>query len=216
MPTTHQVRQGECLSSIAARYGFADWKAIYEHADNAELRKKRPNPNVIHPGDRVTIPDRELKEVGCATGAVHRFVVKAQPTRLKIRFRDAEGKGYADRKYQLVVGARTLEGRTDGDGLVDQPVPAHEARGELTVWLHGEDTDGYKLSLDLGALDPPEEISGAQARLVNLGFDGVEVSGALDDGTREALRAFQEKHGLTVSGALDEATIAELRKQHEE
>lgn len=204
------------MSSIAAKYGFADWKAIYEHGDNAALRKKRPNPNVIHPGDRVVIPDREVKQVGCATGEAHKFQVKAQQTRLKIRFRDADGNAYGDRKYKLTVGAATFEGRTDGDGLVDQPVPPHESRGELVVWLHGEDTDGYKFPLDLGALDPPEEISGAQARLINLGFDGVAVSGALDEVTREALLAFQKKHGLTESGALDDATTAALRRHHEE
>jgi len=38
----HVVQQGECFSSIAARYGMKSWKELYEHPDNAELAKKWP------------------------------------------------------------------------------------------------------------------------------------------------------------------------------
>ena len=41
------VLSGECLLLISRRYGFADFNRIYEHPDNGELRKKRPNPNVL-------------------------------------------------------------------------------------------------------------------------------------------------------------------------
>ena len=27
----HVVEQGECLSSLAAQYGFSSWKDLYEH-----------------------------------------------------------------------------------------------------------------------------------------------------------------------------------------
>ena len=51
MSKRHVVAQGEYFSLIAARFGFA-WKTLYEHPANAELRKKRPDPNVICPGGR--------------------------------------------------------------------------------------------------------------------------------------------------------------------
>lgn len=54
----HVVRQGECLSAIAKRYGFASYRIIYDHPDNAELRRARPNPNLLFPGDVIVIPDR--------------------------------------------------------------------------------------------------------------------------------------------------------------
>ena len=43
MPITHVVAQGDCFSKIARRYGFADYKVIYNDPANAELKKKRPN-----------------------------------------------------------------------------------------------------------------------------------------------------------------------------
>lgn len=52
----HTVKAGECLSSIAASYGFRDYRTICDHPSNAAFRAKRPNPNLIYPGDVVMIP----------------------------------------------------------------------------------------------------------------------------------------------------------------
>jgi len=58
MPETlipHKIQKGETLSGIGARWGTS-WTKIYQHPSNAEFRKKRPNPNIIRPGDNVNIP----------------------------------------------------------------------------------------------------------------------------------------------------------------
>ena len=57
----HVVEQGECLSSLTQLYGFSDYRQIYYHPNNSELRRKRPNPNVLYPGDEVFIAAKELK-----------------------------------------------------------------------------------------------------------------------------------------------------------
>jgi hypothetical protein len=57
MPT-HIVRNGENLTVIANKYRYSEWKTIYNHPQNAEFRRKRPNPNVIVPGDVIYIPDK--------------------------------------------------------------------------------------------------------------------------------------------------------------
>jgi hypothetical protein len=71
MPTTHLVEEGECPSSIAKRFGFRIWRTIYDDPSNATLRRKRPDPNVLAPGDVVMIPDREPRQEPGATGARH-------------------------------------------------------------------------------------------------------------------------------------------------
>jgi LysM domain len=66
MPT-HTVRTGETLATIARKYGHSDWKTIYDHPANAEFQRKRPNPNIILPGDVIFIPDQRL------TTPIHKF-----------------------------------------------------------------------------------------------------------------------------------------------
>src|SRR5437879_3767048 len=119
----HRVAQGERISSIADLYGFGDAQAIYAHPDNEELRKKRPDPNVLLEGDRIVVPDKEPKEQECAAGKSHRFQVRRPRAVVKVVIKDREGKAIADADYTFVVGKEERKGKTAG-GLVEQPVPA--------------------------------------------------------------------------------------------
>ena len=216
MPTIHRVKQGECLSSIAAAHGFADWRAIYQDAANAALRATRPNPNVLHPGDELTIPDKAPKSVSVDTDRRHRFVMKQALPRLRLQLCNGSGRPFIGKRYVLNVGGAVLEGTTDGDGMVDQPVPAGEARAELVVWPSDGAKAGCRFELALGELDPVEEPSGLAARLANLGFAGAttdDLDGTLTDA---ALRRFQRSHGLEVTGQPDAATLDALRQRHDE
>jgi hypothetical protein len=56
MTTYHTVRPGENLSLIARKYGLKSWKDIYRYDANSDFRDKRPNANLIFPGDVVVIP----------------------------------------------------------------------------------------------------------------------------------------------------------------
>jgi N-acetylmuramoyl-L-alanine amidase len=81
---THRVRQGECLASIARTYGFEDPNEIYQHAKNADLRRLRPNPNILYPGDTVVVPAHELKSFVLQTGMRHRITVQVPKRLLRI------------------------------------------------------------------------------------------------------------------------------------
>jgi len=57
MGTRYTVQLGDTLSRIAVRHGLPSWRMIYNSPDNAEFRRKRPNPNLIQPGDVLILPD---------------------------------------------------------------------------------------------------------------------------------------------------------------
>jgi len=57
MSTVYTVRSGDWLDKIARNHGFDSWRDLYYHPDNAAFRAKRPNPNLIYPGDQIVIPD---------------------------------------------------------------------------------------------------------------------------------------------------------------
>jgi hypothetical protein len=56
MTFPYTVRKGDFLSAIAKKFGIKTWQEIYRHPENADFRAKRPNPNLIFPGDIVRIP----------------------------------------------------------------------------------------------------------------------------------------------------------------
>lgn len=52
----YTVVRGDTLAAIARRHGLNSWQELYHHPENAAFRAKRPNPNVIHPGDVLMVP----------------------------------------------------------------------------------------------------------------------------------------------------------------
>lgn len=216
VPTTHIVEQGECLASIAQLYGFTDYRAIYDYPANAGLKQMRPDPNILYPGDQLVIPDKDQKTLPCATDQKHRFQLTNQRVVIRIRLRDGHGNPLANKKYQLTVAGALFKGQTDGNGLLQQPIPADASDGELKV-LQGNDQKqvlaAWKLSI--GSLDPHLQVSGVQARLNNLGFVCGQVDGILGPKTSGALQAFQTKFGLSVTGQIDGATRDKLRNLHD-
>src|SRR5690348_5755658 len=106
----HKVSQGECLSSIAHHYGFAKWQTLYDAPENDDFRSLRPDPNVIFPGDNLFVPDRETKQVPCATEATHRFQERKLVTLLRLVIHDSAGKPMGGKKYRLIVEGVEFKG----------------------------------------------------------------------------------------------------------
>jgi N-acetylmuramoyl-L-alanine amidase len=212
MAKTHVVVQGETLSAIARKYGVASWRAIYEHADNADFRAKRPNPNIIYPGDELFVPGAEEEEP-YRTGA--RYTFQAQTQRLQLRMQDFGGDALAGKKYQLSFNGETREGTTADDGAIDEKITSSTTKAELLVFLDDE-PDGAKLNwkLDIDHLDPIAELSGIQARLNNLCFDSGPVDGIMGPLTKSGVKAFQERYELVVDGIPDRNTKAKLEEIH--
>jgi len=212
MPKTHKVKPGECLSTIAARYGFLDYKTIYDHADNEALRSRRPNPNMIHPGDEVIIPDKAHKQVDCATGKRHTFVLEQPKRKLVLKFLDEDGQPLANETYELEVEDEYIEGATDDAGRLEAEIPLHARSAALRL---GERHYRVKIG-DLNPLDDVDDdgVSGVQGRLRNLGFDPGPLDGKIGPRTRHAIAAFQASRGLAVTGDWKGSILDELKKAH--
>lgn len=210
--TTHIVRQGEHLSMIAAAHGYTDLRAIYDHPSNADLKRLRPNPDLLHPGDLVEIPPKQPKEVEATTGRVHTFRVQTLKKMLRLLIRDRIGNLVRSTPFELTIEGQVIEGSTTTSGAIEVPIEAHVSAATLRIMNH-------TWNLHVGDLNPVDDaadggVTGAQMRLQNLGFPTGGVDGILGPKTRAAIRAFQRAHRIKPTGALDAATLAKLKQRH--
>lgn len=215
MPTTYEVNAGDTLPKIAVAHGFRKWETIWEDAANASLRNERNDPRVLHPKDIVKIPDKQRKQVGCATEKHHVFKVPSMTEKLRIRVEQGPGEPMRSKKYRLTIPGAEYEGTTTNDGLIEHDIPVTADVGLLEV-------EGCRWPLQIGHLNPVDErtddarISGAQARLNNLGFGAGAVTGEMNDQTRDAVKAFQGEKwpDRTPNGELNDETCQALKERH--
>ena len=171
MPTIHTVEQGECLSSIAYHYKLASWQVIYDDSHNAEFREKRPNPNLIYPGDELYIPDVEPRSEDVPADSRHIFVVSFPPTYVNIRVQDLDDQPIGGAQYELKLDAVTLTGTTDDDGWIRSKIPAWAELGTLKVWPNPDDQETViEWGAKLGHLDPLDADQRSQRAAEQLGL----------------------------------------------
>lgn len=214
----YQAQKGDCFSSLAKQFGFVDYQTIFNHPQNSALKEQRKNPNILYPGDQVFIPDPELRQVSRPVDQKHQFILKIKPAMLRIRLENNDHQAYAKVRYRLTIDTKKIEGRTDGDGMIEQPIPPDATAGQLDVWYQDSAPEDAKVTtqLSLGDLDPVSEIRGVQLRLINLGFDCGDADGVMDEDTELALRDFQTQFSLTVTGQADDDTRAKLQQLHDQ
>lgn len=203
--TTHIVKAGECVATIAAKYGMP-WKAIWDAPENATLRRTRPDPNVLAAGDKVVVPKPKPRQESVQSGKTNTFKVKREKVRLYLQLK-AGPDPLGGEEWKLSCGDKNAEGTTGSDGIIEAEIPADESEATLTLPKRKQ-----KYTLALGELDPIETVRGAQARLHNLGIYNGDRSGNLDDATRMALEQVQTMEKLPVTGKYDAATQKALAK----
>jgi N-acetylmuramoyl-L-alanine amidase len=191
MGYVYVVKPGDCLWYIAKREGFSHWRTIYDHPLNADYRAKRPNPNVIYPGDRLYIPDLNPKHADCATESRHRFRKYEDTAHLYLVIEDDEGTR-VEGEYTLTIDGTSTSGTLE-NGEVRTRIASDAESGKLVVHGTGSSED-YQRSwtIMLGHLDPVEELSGVQARLRNLGIDCGPVDNEPGPLTKAGVIAFQK------------------------
>jgi hypothetical protein len=215
MAEAHRVVQGESLYAIAKKHGFPNWRVIYDDPANAELKKKRPNPQVLHPGDLVQIPDVP-KEPHLKVPLDRRTVLTRtrqgfQSIRIVLLGHDRLPRMNAD--YTLTFSGGQLKGKSDGAGMVQEEIPVDA--GDLTL-----QADEDRWILRVGFLNPlvndtdDKGVEAAKARLKNLGYFVANVDAEAKKDFEAALLRFQEDRGLQKNGKLDDATRQALLTQH--
>lgn len=215
MAQNYTVQKGDCMASIAAKFKFGDYKVIYNHPQNAALKQKRPKPNLLAVGDTVFIPDIEVREESGATDKKHSFQIIKPKVKLRVVVKDDKDKPFSDKKYEIEINGKTLKGNTDSSGLIEQEIAADAAQGKLKVFTEDEKLKVLTWDLELGALDPSETDEGSKGRLKNLNFYFGEVNWTVDEKTKEAVKAFQKKKGITDNGELNDETRNKLRDSHD-
>jgi hypothetical protein len=202
------VKQGDCMNTIANQYGFF-WETIWNHARNQELRQTRVDPNVLMAGDQVFVPDKNVKAESGATTLTHTFRLKGVPVKLQFQLTDFDGSPRAGQSYTLTIDGDQRTGVTDAEGMISQVIPPQAKKATLKIPETSEEYD-----FDLGYMNPVDYASGFQSRLKNLGYYKGELTGSIDDQTRDAIRKFQRSQGLPETGDTDSDTLDALRAAH--
>jgi hypothetical protein len=215
MPIRHEVEPGECLATIAHRFGLRDPEAVFAHPDNEDLRARRASPYVLLPGDVVVIPDAKARPIEAEAEKVHTFVVPARKQTLRVVLQDHRGKPRAGVAWELRAEGRVLEeDETSDDGLVEARLPI---RLRTVTLVEG----GEATTLHIGRLDPVRDAqegrahaAGVKARLRGLGHRVSKIDDVLDGEARRAIRAFQRAHGLEVTGEADADLLNALAREY--
>lgn len=194
----HIVRDGDWMESIAQGAGLSV-REILEDPANEELMAERDNPNLLHPGDEVTLPYAEKKSHVLATGKRH--VLRIEVPTAMFRFHldaemDDEDQGGDESpppvRYELIIEGRTsLNGEVKRGDPVELELPVTVRSGTLKLCLDPSDPEGeLEVPVSFSGLSPISETEGVQARLSSLGFDVGPVDGELGERSQAALRAF--------------------------
>jgi N-acetylmuramoyl-L-alanine amidase len=186
---------------------------IYNHPNNARMKEIRPNPNILYPGDRFYVPDKQEKQESRSTEQRHRFQKPPTVKVLRIAVEDGNGKRLSNTPYELTVKGQVYRGATDGQGILEEKVLMEAEAGTLRI-------QDYVWPLLIGHLNPMDHtpdngVSGYQARLRNLGYNPGPIDGICGPRTRAAVRAFQRDNPpLEVDGIVGPKTRAKLLERY--
>src|SRR5438128_318852 len=112
MPKIILANRGDCFINVCKKEGFF-WETIWKHPENQPLREKRKELNILKKGDRIYMPDRELKQVSKATEQEHVFLLKGTPVNFTLTLKNL-GQPRANEDYILSIdGSSSRRGRTD-------------------------------------------------------------------------------------------------------
>ncbi len=181
---------------------------------NGELKEVRKDPDMLQAGDILMVPDEPKKELDLKAEQENNFVATVPKIAVSLAVTDDE-EPLADEAYVVEGLGDDEERTTDADGFVSFEAPVHVR--EVTVKFVNVD---LAFRVGIGELDPIDTDAGVRMRLTQLGFYGPKLAGAdryvakSDAQLAAAIAAFQGAQGLDVTGEMDDATRDKLLEVH--
>jgi uncharacterized protein involved in type VI secretion and phage assembly len=215
-PKPHVVKQGEYLAKLAFVNGF-DADKVWNDAKNADLKQKRPDPNVLAPGDVIHFPDAKKEGQPISKGTTNSYTVNVPKVKVEVVFHDGDQPLAGEECRVEGLGAPDPAApplSTDGGGKLSLDVPV-TTRDLFVIFPKRE---RLAVHFYVGNVDPESEASGVTQRLVNLGYLPAYFDDDPDqaaDLVMKALCAFQAENGLEPNGEINEATLRALRDTHQ-
>lgn len=216
MADRREIQPGESLLQLAYEAGLDSWRRIWDDEANAELRSLRKDPQVLLPGDPVTVPTTKTQpKESCPVDKIHRFQLARPRAWVNLRMLDGSGEPLAGRRYELRIETRVYVGTTDEDGMVSAEIRPNAHEGWIKLWLDGPDP-AFEAAVKVGYLDPATEPSGQHARLVNLGAERIlsarRSGAAVAQHPRSALFLFSSED---LGEAVDSELADYLESRHD-
>ena len=211
MPEQRKVGPGDHLTAIAERLGLPDTQTILAESANESFRD-RPHPEMLNPGEILSLPDLEPVKHTLATGQRHKLTIQRPKAKLRVSFKTFSGKPTAAAQATLKLEGEAPEQISLDGGSLDKPIPpaCPTAGVEMPAVAEGKPEIHWRLRL--GHLLRSEGDQGALARLRNLGYYRAVPASADANERRSAIEEFQFAQGLTVTGTLDDETRAKIEE----
>lgn len=136
MGAEYEIKSGECIESIAARFGLEAEDLLAAQGD--DVKDDRAEGLQLVVGETLTIPDLTPKTFSFETNQVHEVTVYI-PT-VVVGFpllrRDGSGEPYSLCKYELSVPGieEPFSGTTEEDGYLEHRLPADAEVISVRVW----------------------------------------------------------------------------------
>jgi hypothetical protein len=202
----YQTVEGDHLARVAALHGLRAFAAIWEHADNAPLRKQRTSPHVLAPGDLVHLPAVRPGVADRQTEQRHRFQAKLSTLRLRVKRQHEDGTPVTVPPTAVACDGETVAFTASAE-LLDTPITPITRACSVTA----PDVD---LVLTIGYLQPVSTVPGFRERLNNLGYRAGDSEDVDTNTMRSAIEEFQCDQGLVVDGRCGPVTQQRLRAVH--
>ncbi|GGX59523.1 Ig-like domain-containing protein [Saccharospirillum salsuginis] len=199
----HQVRDNECIITIAAEHGVSV-SDIKDHAGNQTLLQERRLLNCLAVGDRVAVPTQSSGQ-SLSLETVNRLQLAEDRFLLPLTFRDEQSKPVSGLTVRFSwtddQGTGHIdEATTDGNGTARFELPLDCENGVME-YERGDDQTRVRQPVSLGRLDPPETPAGMLQRIRRLGMRPLDRTASHTP--EDILEAYADELGMDVDTIKD-------------